>query len=81
MAGDQRSVVGAGQFAGLVISALAEKGIAARGLVRDEVVAANARNTGPGEIAIGDRRDLPSWEASVLGVDGVFPNRPGFLAR
>jgi uncharacterized protein YbjT (DUF2867 family) len=74
-------VVGAaGRFAGLVVAALEAKGIAVRGLVRDETAAAKARDNGAVEIALGDLRDPLSLDAAVHGVDGVFHIGPAFAA-
>ncbi|MEA1832172.1 NmrA family NAD(P)-binding protein [Methylobacterium durans] len=72
-------VVGAaGRFAGLVVSALAEKGIAVRGLVRDEAAAAAARSRGAAEIATADLRDPKSLDAAIRGVGGIFHIGPAF---
>lgn len=72
-------VVGAaGRFAGFVVSALAQKGIAVRGLVRDETAAAAARARGAAEIAVGDLRDPESLDAAARGVHGVFHIGPAF---
>ena len=72
-------VVGAaGRFAGLVVSALAEKGISVRGLVRNEAAAAAARTRGAAEIAIGDLRNRESLDAAARGVRGVFHIGPAF---
>lgn len=72
-------VVGAaGRFAGLVVSALAAKGIAVRGFVRDEAAAARARNKGAVEIAFGDLRDPLSLDLALRGVEGVFHIGPAF---
>ena len=72
-------VVGAtGRLAGLVVPALARRGVRVRGLVRDEQRAEALRARGAGEIAIGDLRDVDSLTAAARGVDGVFHIGPAF---
>jgi len=73
-------VVGAaGRFAGLVVPELARRGAVVRGLVRNETNAAEAREKGAAQIAIGDLRDKRSLEAAVRDVDGVFHIGPAFV--
>ncbi|WP_232314023.1 NmrA/HSCARG family protein [Ralstonia sp. A12] len=75
-------VVGAaGKFAGLVVPELVARGVRVRGLVRDERGAAQARQRGASEIAIGDLRDVASQERAAAGVDGVFYIGPAFAAE
>jgi uncharacterized protein YbjT (DUF2867 family) len=69
-----------GQFAGLVVPALASKGVQVRALVhdpdkRDQVLAAGAD-----EAVAGDLRDAGSIGAALDGVDGVFLIIPAFAA-
>jgi uncharacterized protein YbjT (DUF2867 family) len=72
-------VVGAtGRLAGLVVPALARRGVRVRGLVRDARRAEAVRARGAGEIAIGDLRDVDSLRVAARGVDGVFHIGPAF---
>ena len=66
-------VVGAaGRFAGLVVPALATRGIRVRGLARSEEQAKRARLNGAAEVAIGDLRDRASLDAALRGVERAF---------
>lgn len=66
-------VVGAaGRFAGLVVPALATRGIRVRGLVRSEKQAERARLNGAAEVAIGDLRDRASLDAALRGAERAF---------
>ena len=66
-------VVGAaGRFAGLVVPALAERGVEVRGLARSAKQAEQARSNGAAEIAIGDLRDRASLDAALRGVERAF---------
>ena len=66
-------VVGAaGRFAGLVVPALASRGVSVRGLVRNEKQGEQARQSGAAEVAIGDLRDRASIDAALRGVDAAF---------
>ncbi|HEU5156070.1 MAG TPA: NmrA family NAD(P)-binding protein [Streptosporangiaceae bacterium] len=72
-------VVGAtGRLAGLVVPALARRGVRVRGLVRDERRAESVRARGAAEIAVGDLGDPGSLEAAARGADGVFHIGPAF---
>ena len=73
------AVGAAGKFAGLVVPALAERGVRVRGLVRDARQGDAVRKRGAGEIAIGDLRDGASLDAALKGVDAVFYIAPAFL--
>jgi uncharacterized protein YbjT (DUF2867 family) len=73
------AVGAAGKFAGLVVPALAERGVNVRGLVRDATQGEAARKLGATEIAIGDLRDRASLDAALQGVDAVFYIAPAFL--
>jgi len=68
-----------GNFAGLVVPALAERGVKVRGLVRDATQGDAVRRLGATEIAIGDLRDEASLDAALKGVDAVFYIAPAFL--
>ncbi len=58
-------VVGAtGRFAGLVVPALARRGVRPRGFVRTPEQADTARVNGAGEIVLGDLRDGASLKAA-----------------
>ena len=66
-------VVGAaGRFAGLVVSALAGRGVSVRGLVRDEKQGEQARRNGAAELTIGDLRDRASIDAALRGIGAAF---------
>lgn len=67
-----------GRLAGLVVPALAARGVRVRGLVRDEAGAAHVRERGASEIAVGDLRDPDSLAEAARGVDGVFHIGPAF---
>jgi uncharacterized protein YbjT (DUF2867 family) len=73
------AVGAAGKFAGLVVPALAERGVKVRGLVRDARQGEAVRKLGATEIAIGDLRDGASLDAALKGVDAVFYIAPAFL--
>ena len=72
-------VVGAaGRFAGLVVPALVGRGVAVRGLARNEEQGKRARRNGAVAIAIGDLRDRNSLDAALRGVDAAFYLAPVF---
>ena len=72
-------VVGAaGRFAGLVVPALASRGVKVRGLARNEEQAERARRNGTAAIAIGDLRDRASLDVALRGVEGAFYLAPVF---
>jgi uncharacterized protein YbjT (DUF2867 family) len=68
-----------GKFAGLVVSALARRGVLVRGFVRDARQAENVRAHGAHDVAIGDLTDLSSLKRALEGVEGVFYIAPAFL--
>ncbi len=72
------AVGAAGQFAGLVVPALAERGARVRGFIRDASQAHAVRDHGAEEIAIGDLRDRSSLDAALRGIDQVFYIAPAF---
>ena len=72
-------IVGAaGRFAGLVVPALAKRGVRPRGLVRTPEQAAVARGNGAGETVLGDLRNGASVEAALKGVERAFYISPVF---
>ena len=74
-------VVGAaGRFAGLVVPALAKRGVSVRGLARDGKQGEQARRNGAAEVAIGDLRDRASIEAALQGVGAAFSGAPVYHA-
>lgn len=74
-------VVGAaGRFAGLVVPALARRGVRPRGLVRTPEQADTAHGNGAGQIVLGDLRDRASLEAALKGVERAFYISPVFQA-
>jgi uncharacterized protein YbjT (DUF2867 family) len=73
------AVGAAGKFAGLVVPALAKRGVKVRGLVKDAEQGDEVLKHGATEIAIGDLRDRASINAALKGVEGVFYIAPAFL--
>ena len=72
-------VVGAaGHFAGLVVPALAARGVRPRALVRTPPQADTARRNGAGEVVFGDLRDRAAMEEALRGVRRVFYISPVF---
>lgn len=72
--------VGAGgPFAGLVVPALAQRGVRVRGLVRHEEQGDAVRSNGASEIAVGDLNDKTSIEAALNGIESVFYIAPAFI--
>jgi len=67
-----------GQFAGLVVPALAAKGVTVRALVHDPAKADRVRDLGAEEAVPGDLRDRASIDAALTGVDAVFHVTPAF---
>lgn len=67
-----------GQYAGLVIPELQQRGVTVRALLRDRRREAEVRERGADEIALGDLEDLASLRRAVEGVDGVFHINPSF---
>jgi uncharacterized protein YbjT (DUF2867 family) len=73
------AVGAAGQFAGLVLSALAQRGARVRGLVRKPEQAEQVRSHGAAEVAVGDLRDRASLEPALRDIDRVFYIAPAFF--
>lgn len=72
-------VVGAGgHFAGLVVPAVASRGLHVRGLVRNERQGELALKNGAAEVAVGDLRDRASLDTALRGVDAAFYISPVF---
>lgn len=67
-----------GHYAGLVLPELTKRGVTVRALVRGEDEAAEARQRGAAETALGDLGDPASLRAAVTGADGVFHINPAF---
>jgi uncharacterized protein YbjT (DUF2867 family) len=67
-----------GQFAGLVVPELHQRGVTVRALLRDRRREPEVRQRGAAEIAIGDLSDPASLRRAVAGVDGVFHINPSF---
>ncbi|WP_428393067.1 NmrA family NAD(P)-binding protein [Lichenicoccus sp.] len=66
-------VIGAaGRFAGLVVPALARRGVKPRGFVRTPDQAGTARANGAEEVVLGDLRDEASVTAALRGVERAF---------
>jgi uncharacterized protein YbjT (DUF2867 family) len=73
-------VVGAaGKFAGLLVPALARRGVKIRGLVRSAKEGDVARKGGATEVVSGDLRDRASLDVALKNVDAVFYIAPAFL--
>ena len=70
------AVGAAGQFAGLAVAALSQRGARVRGLVRNAAQGSEAQRLGAAEVVIGDLRDLRSVDAALAGVDAVSTSRP-----
>ncbi|MET0383593.1 MAG: NmrA family NAD(P)-binding protein [Burkholderiaceae bacterium] len=79
MSGITLAVGADGKFAGLVIPALAARGAKVRGLVRKPGSAAEVRDKGAVEVAIGDLSDPASMARALEGVTSVFYIAPAFL--
>jgi uncharacterized protein YbjT (DUF2867 family) len=67
-----------GQFAGLVVPALVERGIEVRAVVHDPDKADVARRHGAVETVPADLSDRASLDAALDGVDGAFLITPAF---
>ncbi len=75
------AVGAAGPFAGLVVPALAARGVKVRGLIRKAEQGDAVLKNGASEVAVGDLTDRASLEAALKGVDAVFYVAPAFLAN
>ena len=75
------TVGAAGDLAGLVVPALANRGAVVRGLVRKPEQVELAKKRGASEVAIGDLTDPESLDAALKGVDGVFHIGPVFAPQ
>lgn len=73
------AVGAAGKFAGLVLPALAARGVNVRGFIRREADAAAVRAHGAAEVALGDLGDPASVDAALQGIASVFYIAPAFL--
>jgi len=67
-----------GHYAGLVLPELTKRGVTVRALVQDDAKAAEARQRGAAETALGNLTDPASLRAAAAGVDGVFHINPAF---
>lgn len=67
-----------GQYAGLVVPALVERGVEVRALVHDPTKADVARRHGASETVEADLSDRSSLDAALDGVDGAFLITPAF---
>src|ERR1700728_781577 len=67
-----------GQFAGLVVPALAARGVRVRALVYDPAKQDRVREAGADQAVAGDLRDPASLRAALDGVDGVFLVIPAY---
>lgn len=72
-------VIGAaGEFAGLVVPALKQKGITVYALVQDADKGSNAMKRGADYTVTGDLNDPKSLSDATKGMDGVFHINPAF---
>jgi uncharacterized protein YbjT (DUF2867 family) len=69
----------AGKFAGLVVSALARRGILVRGFVRDARQTEKVRAQGAHDVVVGNLTDSASLKRALDGVESVFYIAPAFL--
>lgn len=69
----------AGYTGRCVVEALAARGLAVRGMVRDPGATARVRALGAAEVVVGDLRDLTAVAEALHGADGVFLAVPRFL--
>lgn len=67
-----------GQYAGLVVPALKQRGITVRALVHDDAKSGQVRENGADHVVVGDLRDRGFINAALRGVDGVFHVTPAF---
>src|ERR1700734_4177299 len=67
-----------GQYAGLVVPALASRGVQVRALVHDPAKQGQVLKAGADEAVAGDLRDPASVRAALDGVDGVFLIIPAY---
>ena len=70
-----------GKYASLVVPELTKRGATVRALIRSESKAAEARDKGADETAVGDLSNAGSLRAAADGVDGVFHIGPAFEPR
>jgi hypothetical protein len=64
----QASGGAAGKLAGLVVPALAKRGVKVRGLIRTADDAEKVMKQGAAEVAVGDLRDKASIDSALKGV-------------
>jgi uncharacterized protein YbjT (DUF2867 family) len=70
-----------GEYAGLVIPELQQRGVTVRALLRDPRREAEVRHRGADEIALGDLENPASLRKAVEGVDGIFHINPSFASH
>ena len=75
-------VVGAGgQFAGLVVPALAKRGVKVRAFIKNPEETDAVLQAGAAEVAIGDLREPSSVQRAMNGVSSAFYLAPAFLQQ
>jgi uncharacterized protein YbjT (DUF2867 family) len=75
-------VVGAaGQFAGLVVPALAKRGVKIRAFIRNPEETDAVLQAGAAGVAIGDLREFSSVQRAMNGVSSAFYLAPAFLQQ
>ena len=67
-----------GRFGGLVVPALAAKGLKVRGLVHDPAHRVRTEMAGADETVAGDLRDPGAMRAALAGAEGLFLITPAF---
>jgi uncharacterized protein YbjT (DUF2867 family) len=81
MTGTVLAIGASGKFAGLVVAALARRGILVRGFVRDARQVEKVRAQGAHDVAVGDLTDVSSVKRALEGVESVFYIAPAFLSH
>lgn len=75
-------VVGAaGRYAGLVVPALAKRGVKVKAFIRKAEETDAVLQAGAADVVIGDLRELSSVQQGMKGVSSVFYLAPAFLQR
>jgi uncharacterized protein YbjT (DUF2867 family) len=79
MSGKVLAFGASGKFAGLVVPALARRGIRVRGFIRDARQADKVREHGAEEVAVGNLTDRASLHRALDGIESVFYLPPAFM--
>ena len=73
------AVGAAGEFAGLVIPALVERGAHVRGMIRKAEQSEIARKSGAAEVAVADLHERSALLTALRGTEWIFYVAPAFL--